>query len=258
MCQLTQTALKGFLAQKFKNENDCCDTTELDQDIETGQKAANTVCQYVDWLLSTVNPNPPDEDMWIRPVVHPCQRRHSDIQEHDKQSDYVDLLNMVQRHTHCSTSYCLRKKSNETELKCRFHFPFHPCPKTRLEFEEIPWKTTQNNAWGDQEPTDEVLINCWHEFLQTSYGQSNIPDWFDKLQAVIQSQEPEDEPSKEQETTQEEWMILSDLHTPFDNSEQTRDSTYDWHLDRANYSEQQIQEMPTWIKKNKEEYTIDE
>ena len=71
-----------------------------------------------------------------------------------------------------------------------------------------PWRTTQNNAWGDQEPTDEVLINCWHEFLQTPYGQSNVPDWFDKLQAVIQSQEAEDEPSEEQGTTREEWMIL--------------------------------------------------
>ncbi|CAB4010472.1 Hypothetical predicted protein, partial [Paramuricea clavata] len=44
LCQLTQTALKGFLAQKFKDENDCPDTTELDQDIEAGQKAADTVC----------------------------------------------------------------------------------------------------------------------------------------------------------------------------------------------------------------------
>ena len=88
LCQLTQTALKGFLAQKFKDENDCSDTTELDQDIEAGQKAADTVCQYVDWLLSTVNPNPPDEDMWIRPEVHPCQRSHHDIPEHEKQSDY--------------------------------------------------------------------------------------------------------------------------------------------------------------------------
>ena len=42
-----------FLAQKFKDENDCTDTTELNQDIEVGQKAAHTVCQYVDWLLST-------------------------------------------------------------------------------------------------------------------------------------------------------------------------------------------------------------
>ena len=94
--------------------------------------------------------------------------------------------------------------------------------------------------------------------MQTPYGQSNVPDWFDKLQAVIQSQEPEDEPSEEQERTREEWMILSDLNTPFDNSDQTSESTHDWHLDRANYSEQQIHEMATWIKTNKEEYTIDE
>ena len=478
LCQLTQTALKGFLAQKFKDENDCSDNTELDQDIESGQKAADIICQYVDWLLSTVNPNPPDEDMWIRPEVHPCQRSHKDIPEHEKQSDYADILNMVQRHTRCSTSYCLRKKSDETDLKCRFHFPFDICPKTKLEFKKIhtsgdtehyrakivtkrndsrlnnhqqlqlqgwrancdiqvvidhyacveyltkyaakseprspilkqafnsimqnvdsntdphriikkvvmkslgerdyaaqetmhhllslklhsssfkvlpvslngsrrvrdtasidegesctdyslldvyanreryessqntidmnflqfattykvlnneltklpenviprifptyssnpkgpnfglyckyqilrykPWRITQNNAWGDQEPTDEVLINCWHEFLQTPYGQSDVPDWFDKLQAVIQSQQSEGEPYEQQETTREEWMILSDLHTPFDNSEQTPESTYDWHLDRANYSEQQIQEMPTWIKTNKQEYVIDE
>ena len=120
-----------------------------------------------------------------------------------------------------------------------------------------PWQTTQNNAWGGQEATDEILVNSWQDFLQTPYGQSNIPDWFDKLQAVIQSQEPEDEPSEEQERTQEEWMILSDLHTLFDNSEQTSQSAHEWHLDRGNYSEQQIHEIPTWIKTNKEEYTID-
>ena len=119
-----------------------------------------------------------------------------------------------------------------------------------------PWGTTQNNAWGDQEPTDEVLIICWHDFLQTPYAQSNVPDWFDKLQAVIQNQEPEDEPFVEQKTTREEWTILSDLNIPFDNSEQTPDSTYDWHLDRANYSEQQIQEMSTWIKKKTKRNTL--
>jgi hypothetical protein len=53
-------------------------------------------------------------------------------------------------------------------------------------------------------------------------------------------------------------MILSDLNTPFDNSEQTPDSTYDRHLDRANYSEQHIQDMPTWVKTNREECNIDE
>ena len=92
LCQLTQTALKGFLAQKYKDENDCSDTTELDEDVEAGQRAAETVCQYDDWLLSTVNPNPPDEDIWIRPQAHPCQRHHNDIPEHEKQSDYIDMV----------------------------------------------------------------------------------------------------------------------------------------------------------------------
>jgi DNA replication protein DnaC len=479
LCQLTQTALKGFLALKFKDENDCSDTTELDHDIEAGKRAADTACQYVDWLLSTVSPNPPDQDMWIRPQVHPCQKRHNDICEHEIQSDYEDLLNMVQRHTRCSTNYCLRKKSNENELKCRFHFPFDPCPQTKLEFEQIhskgenvqyrakivtrrndsrlnnhqqlqlqgwrancdiqvvidhyacveyltkyaakgeprspilkqafnsivqnvgnntdphraikkvvmktlgerdyaaqetmhhllslklhsssftvipvslngsrrvrdnasiedgdsctdnsllhvyanrqqydnsqsimdmnfvqfvttykvvnnkltklpenvvprifptyspnpkghnfglyckyqllrykPYNTTQDNAWGDQEPTDEILINHWQEFLQTPYAQTHVPDWLDKLQTVIHSQqEPEDEPCEEQGNTREEWMVLSDLHTPFENLEQTPESTHDWHQDRARYSEQQIQEIPTWIKTKKEDHIIHE
>ena len=97
LCQLTELALKGYLAEKYKHEHDVVDTTKLDQDIEAGNKAAQTACQYVDWLLSTLNPNPPDDDMWIRPQVHPCQRSHKDIPEHEKDSDYVDLLNTVQR-----------------------------------------------------------------------------------------------------------------------------------------------------------------
>ena len=66
------------------------------------------------------------------------------------------------------------------------------------------------------------MINCWHVFLQTPYEQSSVREWFNKLQAVIQSQEPEDEPSEEQETTRDVLMILSDsdLNTLFDNSDQ--------------------------------------
>ena len=53
-------------------------------------------------------------------------------------------------------------------------------------------------------------------------------------------------------------MILSDLYTPFTSSQHTSDPGHDWHLDRANYSDQQINEMPTWIKTNKEVFTLDE
>ena len=170
MCQLTQTALKGFLAQKVKEKNDCPDTTELDQDIEAGKKAAETACQYVDWLLSTVNPNPPDEDMWIRPEIHPCQKHHNDIPEFDVQSDYVDLLNMVQRHTRCSTNYCLRKKSSESELKCRFHFPFDHCCRIKLEFEEIHSK-------GDNIQYRAKIITKRYDSRLNNHQQLQLQGW---------------------------------------------------------------------------------
>ena len=474
LCQLTETALKGFLAQKYKNENNAPDTTELDQNIEAGKKAAETACQYVDWLLSTVNPMPPEEDTWVRPPVHPCQKHHEDIPDYEQESDFIDLLNTVQRHTRCSTNYCLRKKHNESDLKCRFHFPFEHCLKTKLEFEEIhsksdqvqyrakivterndsrlnnnqqlqlqgwrancdiqviidhyacveyltkyaakteprsalvtqafnsivqnvgnssdphkaikkvimktigerdyaaqetmhhllslklysstfnvipvslngsrrvhvkdgdictdnslldvyanreqydnsadvmdlnfvqfatkykvvnkklsklphniiprifptyscnpkgqkfplyckyqllryrPWKITQDNAWGHQEASDETLINSWQEFLHTPYAQTHVPDWFDKLQSVIHSQaEPDVEPVELQNIdTRDEWMILSDLHTPFQNSEQNSDMIHYWHQDRAKYTNQQIGEMPTWIKTKKEQDNV--
>ena len=64
LCELTKVALEGVLAQAMKKENPLIDDPQLDVDIEAGQKASDTACQYVDWLLSTVNPCPPDEDFW--------------------------------------------------------------------------------------------------------------------------------------------------------------------------------------------------
>ena len=85
---MTKIALKGFLAQNMKDEGTVVDDlSQLNSDIEAGNKATQTVCQYVDWLLSTMNPNPPDEDMWITPQVHPCQRQYKDIPNCDIDSD---------------------------------------------------------------------------------------------------------------------------------------------------------------------------
>ena len=41
----------------------------------------------------------------------------------------VCLLSIVQRHTPCSSNYCLRKKQNDSELTCGFNFPFEFCTK---------------------------------------------------------------------------------------------------------------------------------
>ncbi|CAB4018424.1 ATP-dependent DNA helicase PIF1 [Paramuricea clavata] len=97
------------------------------------------------------------------------------------------------------------------------------------------------------------LPDNWQEFLQTPYAQANVPDWFDKLENAIQSQEEtENSPQEQDSVDREEWMVISDLHTPFENSEQTESTGY-WHQDRASYTDQQIGEMPNWIKTMKEQ-----
>ena len=84
LCDLTKTALKGFLAHKYKDENKDENTSQLDNDIIVGNKAAETACKYVDWLLSTVNPNPPDDALWVRPIIHPCQKHYQGKNCHQK------------------------------------------------------------------------------------------------------------------------------------------------------------------------------
>ena len=137
---------------------------------------------------------------------------------------------------HIFPTYSSNPKGPNFSLYCKYHL---------LRYK--PWQITQHNAWGDQEPTDENMINNWPEFLQTPYAQANVPDWFDKLQTVIQSQEEEtdNEHNEPANNPREEWMIISDLHTPFEGSEQTSESTHDWHQDRAQYTDQQFGEMPT-------------
>ena len=140
LCKLSERALKGYLAAKSLDSAELADLSKLNEQVQDGKKASDVICKYVDGLLSTYNPDPPDNGNWIKPTVHPCQQHHKDIQNTD--TDYIDLLNTVQRHTRCSSNYCLRKKENESDLKCRFHFPFQPSISTKLEFEPINSKTT--------------------------------------------------------------------------------------------------------------------
>ena len=118
-----------------------------------------------------------------------------------------------------------------------------------------PWKITQENAWDNQRSSDENIINNWQEFLRTAYAKENDPDWFDKLQSVVQNQQESENPivDEQPENTREECMIISDLHMPFFYSCPTNvEIAYEWNSDRTNYSKQQVAEMPMWIKNMRE------
>lgn len=143
LCTLTEKALQGYLASNFKDNNQNMLTKEeilnLDNEIYQGKEAELIVCRYVDFLLSTWNPCSPD-DGWSKPEIHPCQKSYLSLKPNEMPDDYVHLLNSVERHTTCSTKYCLRE-NQKSELHCRFNFPYDNCTDTRLDFEPINTKT---------------------------------------------------------------------------------------------------------------------
>ena len=83
-----------------------------------------------------------------------------------------------------------------------------------------PWKTTQSDAWSNQQETEQMYINSWQEFLETEYAKTHVLNWIDQLQNVIQSnQEIHNEPLLKEENQLDEWMVLSNLFKPFDNEQ---------------------------------------
>lgn len=96
LCKLTESALKGFLAEKNLQQNLCDENQDILQDIVNGKKAAATICDYVDSIMSTYNPQPPCDNNWKKPDIHPCKKHYTDIPSDEHNEDYVNLLNTIQ------------------------------------------------------------------------------------------------------------------------------------------------------------------
>lgn len=90
------------------------------------------------------------------------------------------------------------------------NFPFY-CKYQLLKYK--PRHTNQNNAWGDQEGTEQVFVTKWKDFLESTAAKQHVPDWYEKLQNVWSSeeQEPQNEQSMQPVTEKEDWMLLADI-----------------------------------------------
>ena len=149
LCELTKVALKGYLASKELEEKSKNSPSEISgedmhriqNEIREAEIAETTICTYADKLMSTVNPNIPYQSGWHKPEVHPCKKKYADTITTEAEEDYENLLNMVQRHTNCSSAYCLKEQNGES--KCRFGYPIKTCETTHLEFERINLKNGQ-------------------------------------------------------------------------------------------------------------------
>jgi hypothetical protein len=76
------------------------------------------VIKYIDLIVTTINPG---INATI-PEKHPCQKGSDELQDNSQQ-DYIELINKLQRHTRCSTSYCIRVNKRTGQQTCRFDYP---------------------------------------------------------------------------------------------------------------------------------------
>ena len=67
----------------------------------------------------------------------PC-RNDFKTEVSDLDSDYANLVNSFQRHSRCSSAYCLRE--DQGNHYCRFHYLFALESRTYLRYNEVPMK----------------------------------------------------------------------------------------------------------------------
>ena len=123
------------------------------------------VISYVDQIVSTMNPGIPADGNNMQNAVplpktkpHVCNRSYTEIT--DMIMDLVDLIATCQRHTRCSTAYCLKKKKGKQE--CRFGYPKPLQPTTSITSQE------------DGEP---VVLTARNDNLLNGYNPVQLSAW---------------------------------------------------------------------------------
>ena len=120
------------------------------EQMRRAEDIAQEVYDFADAPVTTWNPtlNETGEGHMPRAEMHSCHKRHRDVT--DEEQDYAELIANVQRHTKCSTAYCLRRAKrkrtsalagdndhgSEKELQCRFKFPKVLSSRTHFELQD--------------------------------------------------------------------------------------------------------------------------
>lgn len=136
ICELvTKAGIAWYTKELVQAGQQLQDDVDYEELIRDGEQAEAATLEYSDWLVPTMNQCIPD-DSWSFPVPHPCSVSIKQPEEATDQ-DYSNLVNIVQRHTRCSTTYCLRRKQRGQGLKCRFDYPPYEQSTSSLTFERF-------------------------------------------------------------------------------------------------------------------------
>ena len=176
-----------------------CDAPNVQETVDQGDEFAKCeLIKFIDKLVCTKNPAvlPDGSNLANAPSAkldpHVCSQSYSQIEDYN--SDLTDLVATCQRHTHCSTSYCLQSKRGVQA--CRFGYPKHLQTDTAIVHEDGMYEllTARNDN----------LVNSYNP-LQLSSWRANVDmKYLVSRQKVVEycakyatKSEPRSEPMKE-------------------------------------------------------------
>ena len=90
------TLTQGNKSTTYQNDQKKDDFSNLMNTINEGKMVEKKICEYYEHLISFNNPGQVEES--VKPTKHPC-RNDFKTAVSDLDSDYVDLVNSVQRHS---------------------------------------------------------------------------------------------------------------------------------------------------------------
>ena len=96
ICSLVRLAAEGWLAEQERNAVEQTATRrsqQLQDKVDEDLRAKQTAIQYIDWLVTTVNPSP--EDQRYSQGTHPSSIEFTDVSENEMDEDYQSLINTV-------------------------------------------------------------------------------------------------------------------------------------------------------------------
>ena len=170
LCTLIEKAAAAWaITEEQGNSSGNCSASpqhasdKRDRIIREGMEAKALVLQYADWLVTTCNEALPD-DSWCIPTPHPCAISIQNVSDLDE--DYHNLTNTVERHTHCSTAYYLRRKSGQQDLQCRFDYPRPTQTSSTINFERLADGTIR-----------ATLTTCCNDPRVNSHNRLLLQNW---------------------------------------------------------------------------------
>ncbi|XP_028417584.1 uncharacterized protein LOC114542031 [Dendronephthya gigantea] len=167
---LRKRACQAVLEKEKENEMSPDDFEFSCQEIvREGEDAERKLISYVDWLVTTVNDDLPDEN-WTLPDPHPSAVKATSVDNHDV--DYHRLVNSVERHTRCSPAYCLKKKRVDLPAECRFGFPKPLQEETALIYEVRGKKNKSVHSELQTKRNDERLNS--HNRVMLENWRANV------------------------------------------------------------------------------------